>query len=292
MSKFGEKLLVALNRLLPPSSNNQGLLLAKQSALTYLEFFQNRASSSFATFDNINLTGQTVLDVGCGLGANLVQLCEMGASRITALDIDWKQIQCTQSMFSEHYPESYSQIDFVTSDATKLPYVDNYFDAIISADTFEHIENLSEALQECSRVIKPEGYLYAYFPPFYAPWGGHMINWIRLPWCQVFFSEKTVINAARQIEKEGLATNNHLPPETRLDLQTGNIIPFVNHLTIKEFRNILIDVPTFNVVKVKLLAPGWRTKQWFSKLLQPLTQIPLLREMFTAKVVVILQKQG
>ena len=119
-----------------------------------------------------------------------------------------------------------------------------------------------------------------------------MVNWIRLPWCQVFFSEKTVINAARQIEEKGRAANNHLPPETRLDLQTGDTIPFVNHLTVKEFKNILTNISTFHVIQLKFLAPGWRTKRWVSILLYPLTQIPLLREMFTAKVVVVLQKKG
>ena len=288
MSKLGEALLLALNRLAPDSS--QALLVAKADPLAYLELLRGKSASSFAIFGDLNLTGQEVLDVGCGLGTNLVHLCELGARRVTALDIGSLQIRRTKSMLANHYSHLASRLQFVAADAATMPLEDESFDVLISADTFEHVDNLPRVLQECSRVLRPGGYLYAYFPPFYAPWGAHMVNWIRLPWCQVLFAESTIVNAARRIERKGKSINDQLPPETRLDLQEGNVIPFINHLTLHRFRHILANMPMWKVVEMHLLPPAWRTGRWIPKLLRPLTRIPLLQEMFTARAVFVLQK--
>jgi len=282
-------LLLALNQLAPEP--NQALLSAKESPLTYLKFFQRRAVSSFAAFGDVDFAGQDVLDLGCGLGANLVHILTLGARRLTALDIDSTQIERTQSVIASCHPDLSPRIQFVAANAARMPFADESFDALVSADTFEHVADLRGSLWECARVLRPGGHLYAYFPPFYAPWGAHMINWIWLPWCQVFFSETTILNVARQLDKEGRSVNSQLPPATRLDLQAGNSIPFVNHLTLCRFRRVVNDIPSWRIVRTRLLPPGWRAGQWLSRLLRPLTWIPLLQEMFTAKAVFVLRKE-
>jgi len=290
MFKLGETFLLALNRLAP--SPNQALLSAKQDPLSYLRFLQNRAASSFAVFGDMDLTGQDVLDVGCGLGANLVHICALGAQKVTALDIDAQQIRCTQSMIANYYPDLVSRIQFVAANAAEMPFVDESFDILVSADTFEHVDDLLGTLQECARILRAEGHLYAYFPPFYAPWGAHMINWIRLPWCHVLFAESTIVSAARRIEREGKSVNCQLPPETRLDLGKGDTIPFVNHLTLRRFWRVIRNIPSWQVVRARFLPPAWRNGRWIPRLLQPLTRIPLLQEMFTAKAIFVLRKVG
>jgi SAM-dependent methyltransferase len=288
MSALGEMMLVMLDRLMPKV--NGALISAKRDPFAYMQFFQNRSASSFAAFGNVDLAEKDVLDLGCGLGANLVHLCALGARQVTAVDVDARQIQITRSMIATHYPQLAPRIRFVGADAARLPFDDTCFDVMVAADAFEHIEGLGSALEECARVLRPGGRLYAYFPPFYAPWGAHMVNWIRLPWCQVFFSEPTLLNAARRIEKEGRSVNSLLPPETRLDLLEGDVIPFVSHLTLARFRRIVNRMPAWRIVNRRFLAPGWRTGHWASRLLQPLTLLPVLQEMFVARAVFVLQK--
>lgn len=288
MLKPGEFLLRMLNGLMPNS--HEHLLKAKQDPLTYQQFFADRSSKSFASFGELNLTGLEVLDVGCGLGANIVHLYELGAERVVGIDISVTQALCTQQMLREGWPDLAARTSFVGTDASCMPFADNSFDVLVAADTFEHVEALEPALKECARVLKPGGYLYAYFPPFYSPWGAHMVNWIRLPWCQVLFSEQTVLNVARQFEAEGKSINSLLPPETRLSLGTGKTIPFVSHLTVNRFLRIAQEIREWQVVKTHLLPPNWRTSSFSNRFLQPINRLPVVQEMFTAKAVFIIQK--
>ncbi len=291
MSVLGEKLLFHLNNAVP--NQHKSLLEAKSSPETYNSFFASRAKSSFAQFGKMDLKDQHVLDIGCGLGANLNFLLEAEVSHITALDISEDQIKSTKKIFNSAVQNLQEKISFVTADAASLPFKDETFDAMVAADTFEHIDNLSAAMKELARVLKSGGYLYVYFPPFYAPWGAHMVNWITVPWCQVFFSEKTVLNVARRLEKENIAINCHLPVETRLDLGNGKLIPFVNHLTIQRFLEIINSLTIWHIKLAKLLPPNWRKEEnkLATNIFRMFNNFPYLREMFTAKAVYILQKR-
>jgi len=288
MSKLGEALLLTLNRWMP--NPNQALACAKLDPCTYLEFFSQRSESSFSVLGPPDLTGKSVLDVGCGLGANLVYLCKLGARKVTALDINPVQVRCAQSIFADRYPHFTSHVEFVAADAARMPFANQSFDTLISADTFEHVNDLRGTLLECSRVLRLGGRLYVYFPPYYGPWGAHMVNWINLPWCQILFAESTLVSAARQLERKGIALNNQLPPETRLDLSDGDVIPFVNHLTLRRFQHMLGTISTLKVLSMQLLPLGWRKGHRLSRLVRSLTRVPMLREMCTARVACVLEK--
>jgi ubiquinone/menaquinone biosynthesis C-methylase UbiE len=288
MVKLGEMVLYWLNMLLPEP--NASLLSAKQDGVSYLRFVQQRAVSSFAAFGGIDLADKVVMDVGCGLGANLVHLSSLGPSKVVALDIDSLQIGRTKSMIWQHHGEHAPRIEYVAADGARMPFIDGSFDVLVCADTLEHVHDLAGTLRECCRVLCPGGFLHAYFPPFYAPWGAHMINWVRVPWCQVFFSESTILKVARRLERETRSINAQLPPETRLDLGDGDLIPFVNHLTLHRFLQTVGAIPEWQIARMYLLPPGWRGGGLVSKILSPLSGVPLLREMFTAKAVFTLRK--
>jgi SAM-dependent methyltransferase len=288
MSRFGQQLLLTLNRLAPPA--NKALLEAKRDSLAYMRFFEQRTITSFEPFGRMALRDKTVLDLGCGLGGNLAFIHQQQPRHVTALDILFDQIQPTERAFAEHYPAFYQRTHFITGDAAAMPFAAARFDAVVSTDTFEHIDDLAGALGECMRILRPGGLAYIYFPPFYAPWGAHMVNWLNLPWPQVFFSEETVLEAARRLEREEEAVNCGLPDETRLDLGAGKTIPFVSHLTVGKFLEAVRRTPQCRIRERKLLPPGWRGNSLASRLLRPLARAPWVREMFTAKAVFILER--
>lgn len=289
MTRLGEDLLIGLNRLAPRFAESQ--LAAKSSALAYVRLAETRSASSFALFGQVHLAGKVVLDLGCGLGGNLMHLCALGARLVIALDMDTEQVGHARATLHAQHPELVPQVRFVSGDATHIPAENECVDAIISAETFEHVDDVAGTLADCARVLKRGGRLYAYFPPFFSPWGAHMMNWIRLPWCQVLFSEATLVRAARRIEAEGRSTNAQLPAATRLDLPEGDTIPFVNHLTLRRFRRVLAQARVWSVVREELLAPMWREGGRLPSVLSPLTRVPVLQELFTARAVFVLEKQ-
>ncbi|MGA2599979.1 MAG: methyltransferase domain-containing protein [Bryobacteraceae bacterium] len=89
--------------------------------------------------------GAWVLDLGCASGS----FRAAGSCRMVRVDLE-----------IPHSPVS----NLVQADAAKLPFPDHCFDAIISNHSLEHFTNLTSALEEMGRVIKPAGALYVSVP--------------------------------------------------------------------------------------------------------------------------------
>ena len=48
-------------------------------------------------------------------------------------------------------------VEFQTADATKLPYLDDSFDAAVSTQVYEYVADVPAALAELNRVVRPGG---------------------------------------------------------------------------------------------------------------------------------------
>lgn len=95
------------------------------------------------------LQGCSVLDLGCGNGRFYDLLKECGASHVIGAD------SCYSMM--KKYPGT-----AVHAYATLLPFPDEYFDAVLSVWTLQHLDSreLHAAVSEISRVMKPHGRIY------------------------------------------------------------------------------------------------------------------------------------
>jgi SAM-dependent methyltransferase len=104
--------------------------------------------------------GDRVLDLGCGAGRHAFEAHRRGA-RVVAADLDHAELPPVAAMFGaqreagETAPPAAATA--VAADATRLPFADDSFDAVIAAEILEHVPDDAAAMAEIARVLRPGG---------------------------------------------------------------------------------------------------------------------------------------
>lgn len=107
--------------------------------------------------------GEKILDVGCGVGTFAFHSAKQGAFGY-GVDYSKESIEMAKLVSSKYNLSKKTK--FTVADATKLPFENNFFDKIVSADFVEHIyyDETEKAVKEMMRVLKPGGVLVLYTP--------------------------------------------------------------------------------------------------------------------------------
>ena len=96
-----------------------------------------------------------VLDLACGTGLSTFKLIEHLQGQGEYHGVDFSPEMIAQA---KHNAEKLCyEVDFRVGDATKLPYDDECFDAVISNMSFQMFPEKKQALMEAYRVLHPGG---------------------------------------------------------------------------------------------------------------------------------------
>ncbi len=103
--------------------------------------------------------GVRVLELGCGPGMLWQRNSERIPSNcaITLSDFSAGMVQEAQ----HNLPVDDKRFTFQVIDAQAIPFDDNTFDCVIANHMLYHVPDLSRALAEMRRVLRPDGYFYA-----------------------------------------------------------------------------------------------------------------------------------
>lgn len=95
-----------------------------------------------------------VLDAGCGTGQTSAYLAKTFSCQVYALDKHPSMLKKAKTKFKqEHLP-----IHLIQGSLEKLPFSDHFFDLVV-AESSTAFTNISKALSEYERVLKPNGIL-------------------------------------------------------------------------------------------------------------------------------------
>jgi len=134
----------------------------------HILFAQYQAQKLKNWFRRYNKSGTMILDFGCGAGlmTNFVQEVFYEA-HVIGIDPNADNIQKARTAFST--------IDFIELHNNILPFDDNTFDCIYSANVLHHIpfEQHQQTIKELMRVLKPHGTLIILELNPYNPWVAH-----------------------------------------------------------------------------------------------------------------------
>jgi len=96
--------------------------------------------------------GKRLLEVGCGMGTDLLQFARGGAL-CTGVDLTPRSVEVS----SLHFGLYDMRADFVLGDGERLPFADSSFDVVYSNGVLHHTPDTIGAVRELHRVLRPEG---------------------------------------------------------------------------------------------------------------------------------------
>jgi len=164
-----------------------------------------------------------ILDVGCGAGFHTNKLSSQGFINVSGLDISKQSLEVAKKF------DETKSVKYYEGDAYSLPFDDNSFDAIISMDFLEHVDEPERVIKEISRVTKKGGIFF--FHTFNRNW----LSWLVI----IKFVEWFVKNTPKNMHVIDMFIK---PEEVKRMLA-------LNSLSFQDIRGTKVNFFKFHVLK-------------------------------------------
>ncbi len=101
--------------------------------------------------------GNRVLDIGCGIGVQAVEMAkQVGATgKVTGTDLSAVMVEIAKNSFGD----SGLPLEFLVADALHQPFPDETFDSVRTERVLMYIKDTDAAFTEFKRLLKPKGRL-------------------------------------------------------------------------------------------------------------------------------------
>jgi SAM-dependent methyltransferase len=155
----------------------------------------------------VAFTDKRICEIGCGEGGVLAALADEGAQFALGIDIRQEAIDRAEIIFRALDIHSNFRIHDITNQSTP-PEWREQFDFVTLRDVMEHLDDTVGSLKHVMEFLRPGGYLYVVFPPYYSPYGGHQHalnnHWGKLPFLHFLpdAAFKPLIRSGRALDVE------------------------------------------------------------------------------------------
>lgn len=194
----------AYTEIVVPTLDEMKSRLNKQiKSLSGIENFLQTKSLSFKD--------KNILEIGTYDGSTAYAFASMGAKKILATDMAAyyinqtpggivsndtiakknKELESIRNAFSNLVSESNrNKVKFIEDDITTSSIESSSVDVVVSWEVLEHITNPDEAFKQMARVLKPGGFAFHEYNPFFSVDGGHSLCTLDFPWGHARLSDE------------------------------------------------------------------------------------------------------
>jgi 2-polyprenyl-6-hydroxyphenyl methylase/3-demethylubiquinone-9 3-methyltransferase len=121
--------------------------------IRWVRTLKNMVPGRLGWFDtHIDWKGKEVLDLGCA-GGFMAEAIDARGANVTGIDPAKDAIAAAR----QHADAAGRTITYDVGVGEALPYEDQSFDAVVCVDVLEHVQDLSQVIDEVSRVLRPGG---------------------------------------------------------------------------------------------------------------------------------------
>jgi len=254
---LGERLLLALSR--SPDSADYPETTGQYTLNNALDFVKKTIPS----FVDV-VRDATVLDFGCGAGWQAVAMYkECRARRVVGIDINEAWLDAAKSL---------AEVENCSREVTfgrEVPAeLHGRFDVAFSIGSFEHCGDPAAILEQMRNEVRPGGSVVITFAePWLSHNGAHMGFFTKVPWVNIWFSEKTVLRVRERFRNDGATRYN--------EVEGG-----LNRMTLSKFERIIAGSGmSVNYVKC-----------YSTKGVPLVDRLPLVRELLVSAVTCSLRR--
>ncbi|MHB8494831.1 MAG: class I SAM-dependent methyltransferase [Casimicrobiaceae bacterium] len=147
-----------------------------------------RIVAALADFGGVDIVNARVLDIGCSAGL-ITEEVARSAAWVVGVDVDFDALAHAASLLGAAH--------FVHASATRLPFAEGTFDAVVCNHVYEHVSDPLALMWEVHRVLRSGGACY------FA--GGHRLQLIEPHYRLPFLSWLPRRSASAWIRRRGYA---------------------------------------------------------------------------------------
>ncbi len=169
------------------------------------------------------LRGKRVVDFGCGVGLQAMALVREYGCTVCGVESNPKHMQKAMDLARQQgVPQDKAEFHLRATADLKGKY-----DIVISQNSMEHFSDPEGTIAEMASLVRPGGKLLITFgPPWCAPYGSHMGFFCKVPWINMFFSEKVIMNVRRRFRNDGATRYS--------EVESG-----LNKMTVRKFERLI-----------------------------------------------------
>lgn len=146
--------------------NDERVSVRTRDEQAHLAFYLSRGHSHLRLLEGMLTKAQSqtrvrrLVDVGCGWGRDLLHLAGI-ADLALGVDVSTFSLLMTKKLLEE---QGVTNVQLLLARGEHLPLAPACVDAMNSSATIEHFPDPGTFLDEVSRVLKPNGWLFLYYP--------------------------------------------------------------------------------------------------------------------------------